>query len=204
MPNGATTSDRRGELLTLAARMFAERGLKATTVRDIADAAGILSGSLYHHFDSKESMVDEILRGFLDELFARYREIAKQGYRPREALERIVVVSFEAIESHRDAVAIYQAEAAHLLDEERFGYIPERLQEFRALWHTVLRDGVADGSFRSDLDVDLAYRFMRDTVWVAVRWYRPGGTLDIDVVAQQYLSIVLNGISGKKARPNRG
>jgi hypothetical protein len=149
-------------------------------------------------------MVDEILRGFLDELFARYREIARQGYRPREALERIVVVSFEAIESHRDAVAIYQAEAAHLLDEERFGYIPERLQEFRALWHTVLRDGVADGSFRSDLDVDLAYRFMRDTVWVAVRWYRPGGTLDIDVVAQQYLSIVLNGISGKKARPNRG
>jgi AcrR family transcriptional regulator len=204
MPNGASTSDRRGELLTLAARMFAERGLKATTVRDIADAAGILSGSLYHHFDSKESMVDEILRGFLDELFARYREIAAQGYRPREALERIVVVSFEAIDSHRDAVAIYQAEAAHLADEERFGYITERLQEFRTLWHTVLRDGIADGSFRSDLDVDLAYRFMRDTVWVAVRWYRPGGTLDIDVVAQQYLSIVLNGISGKKARPNRG
>jgi AcrR family transcriptional regulator len=204
MPNGNAGSDRRGELLTLAARMFAERGLKATTVRDIADAAGILSGSLYHHFDSKESMVDEILRGFLDDLFARYREIAAHGYSPREALERIVVVSFEAIDSHRDAVAIYQAEAAHLADEERFGYIPERLQEFRTLWHSVLRDGIADGSFRGDLDVDLAYRFMRDTVWVAVRWYRPGGTLDIDVVAQQYLSIVLNGISGKKARPNRG
>jgi AcrR family transcriptional regulator len=202
MPNGASTSDRRGELLTLAARMFAERGLKATTVRDIADAAGILSGSLYHHFDSKESMVDEILRGFLDELFARYREIAARGYRPREALERIVVVSFEAIDSHRDAVAIYQAEAAHLADEERFGYITERLQEFRTLWHTVLRDGIADGSFRSDLDVDLAYRFMRDTVWVAVRWYRPGGTLDIDVVAQQYLSIVLDGIATRR-RPVR-
>jgi AcrR family transcriptional regulator len=205
MPNGtAATSDRRAELLALAARMFAERGLKATTVRDIADAAGILSGSLYHHFDSKESMVDEILRGFLDALFARYRQIAAQGHQPREALEQIVVASFEAIDSHRDAVAIYQAEAAHLADEERFGYINELLQEFRTLWHTVLRDGVADGSFRADLDVDLAYRFMRDTVWVAVRWYRPGGTLDIDVVAQQYLSIVLNGISGKKARPNRG
>ena len=38
------------------------------TVEDIADAAGILSGSLYHHFDSKESMVDEILHQFLDDL----------------------------------------------------------------------------------------------------------------------------------------
>ena len=65
-----TANDRRGELLAIAAQLFAERGLRETTVRDIADAAGILSGSLYHHFDSKESMVDEILRGFLDDLFA--------------------------------------------------------------------------------------------------------------------------------------
>ncbi|HEY1440563.1 MAG TPA: TetR family transcriptional regulator KstR2, partial [Mycobacterium sp.] len=68
-------NSRRNELLELAAAMFAERGLRATTVRDIADGAGILSGSLYHHFSSKEEMVDELLRGFLDWLFARYREI---------------------------------------------------------------------------------------------------------------------------------
>ena len=53
-------SGRRDELLEIAAGLFADRGVRATTVRDIADAAGILSGSLYHHFDSKESMVDEI------------------------------------------------------------------------------------------------------------------------------------------------
>lgn len=51
-------NSRRDELLELAAAMFAERGLRATTVRDIADSAGILSGSLYHHFSSKEEMVD--------------------------------------------------------------------------------------------------------------------------------------------------
>ena len=51
---------RRDELLDLAATMFAERGLRATTVRDIADSAGILSGSLYHHFKSKEQMVEEV------------------------------------------------------------------------------------------------------------------------------------------------
>ena len=45
---------RREELLQIAGALFAQRGFKNTTVRDIADAAGILSGSLYHHFDSKE------------------------------------------------------------------------------------------------------------------------------------------------------
>jgi TetR/AcrR family transcriptional regulator, cholesterol catabolism regulator len=198
----AVPSERRGELLALAAQMFAERGLRATTVRDIADSAGILSGSLYHHFDSKESMVDEILRGFLDSLFGRYRAIVAEQLGPRATLEAIVVASFEAIDREHDAVAIYQNEARHLAEQDRFGYIRDRLAEFRTLWRTILRDGIADGSFRADLDVDLAYRFLRDTVWVGVGWYRPGGSLDVQTVAEQYLSIVLDGMSARR-RPAR-
>ena len=49
------------DLLRVAEELFAERGYAATTVRDIAEAAGILSGSLYHHIDSKESIIDAIL-----------------------------------------------------------------------------------------------------------------------------------------------
>jgi AcrR family transcriptional regulator len=190
-----TATDRRAELLDIAARLFAERGLRATTVRDIADAAGILSGSLYHHFDSKESMVDEILRGFLDALFDSYRAIAAQRLAPRATLQAIVVASFEAIDEQHAAVAIYQAEARRLAEQPRFAYIRERLTEFRRMWHDVLEAGVKDGSFRPDLDVELSYRFLRDTVWVGVGWYRPGGTLSIDAIAGQYMTIVLDGIA---------
>jgi AcrR family transcriptional regulator len=193
------TTDRRAELLAIAAKLFAERGLRATTVRDIADAAGILSGSLYHHFDSKESMVDEILRNFLDALFDRYRQIVAQRLGPRATFEAIVTASFEAVDEHHAAVAIYQAEARRLAEQPRFGYIRERLVEFRTLWHEVLRAGVQDGTFRPDLDVELSYRFLRDTVWVGVGWYRPGGKLGIDAIARQYLAIVLDGITN--ARP---
>lgn len=188
-------SGRRSELLEIAAVLFAERGLRATTVRDIADAAGILSGSLYHHFDSKESMVDEILRGFLDELFGRYREIVAAGLDSRTTLESLVTASYEAIDVSHSAVAIYQDEAKHLFSNERFSYLSERNVEFRKLWIGVLEAGVKDGSFRPDIDVELVYRFMRDTVWVAVRWYRPGGGLTADTVAKQYLAIVLDGLT---------
>ncbi|MDP9117665.1 MAG: TetR/AcrR family transcriptional regulator [Actinomycetota bacterium] len=198
----ATSTDRRAELLAIAATLFAERGLRATTVRDIADAAGILSGSLYHHFDSKESMVDEILQDFLDYLFGRYRQIVEQRLGPRETLEAVVIASFEAIDQRHDQVAIYQNEARRLANEDRFAYIGDRWAEFRSLWRGILSDGVQDGGFRADLDVDLAYRFLRDTVWVGVRWYRPGGTVDVATVAEQYLSIVLDGISARR-RPVR-
>ena len=55
--------------------------------------------------------------------------------------------------------------------------------------------GVDDGEFRTDLDPELVYRFMRDTVWVAVRWYRPGGTMGVEDIAQNIFSIVLDGIA---------
>ncbi|WP_068269024.1 TetR/AcrR family transcriptional regulator [Aldersonia kunmingensis] len=196
-------SGRRQELLELAASLFADRGVQATTVRDIADAAGILSGSLYHHFDSKESMVDEILRGFLDELFGRYHEIIAAGLDARATLEALIVASYQSIDDSHAAVAIYQDEAKRLRGQDRFAYIAERNNEFRELWYEVLRTGVADGSFRADTDVDLVYRFLRDTVWVAVRWYRPGGGLTAETVAKQYLSIVLDGLSNPDRRtPN--
>jgi len=194
------TSGRRDELLQLAAELFAKQGLRATTVRDIADGAGILSGSLYHHFRSKETMVDEILRGFLDELFDGYRAIVAAGLDSRSTLEALVLRSFDAIHHRHAAVAIYQDEAKHLIKLPQFGYIAVRNTEFRELWVGVLQRGVADGSFRADLDIEVAYRFMRDTVWVAVRWYRPGGTLTADQVARQYLAIVLDGISAPPQR----
>lgn len=191
------TSGRRAELLQLAAELFAARGLRATTVRDIADSAGILSGSLYHHFRSKEAMVDEILRGFLDELFDGYRKIVAAGLDSRHTLEALVVNSFDAIDNRHAAVAIYQDEAKHLVDLPQFSYIAERNTEFRELWIGVLERGVKDGSFRHDLDIELGYRFIRDTVWVAVRWYRPGRAMTADAVAKQYLAIVLDGISAR-------
>src|SRR5688500_16226398 len=121
VPNPAAT--RREELLAIAARLFAEKGFRNTTVRDIADEAGILSGSLYHHFDSKESMVDEILSTFQAELFGQYDEILASPDDARTKLERAVRVSFDAIDKHPHEVAIYQNDADYLGGFDRFGYL---------------------------------------------------------------------------------
>lgn len=186
---------RRSELLEISARLFAEQGVRATTVRHIADAAGILSGSLYHHFSSKEAIVDEVLRDFLDGLFATYNEIVSHNSGPRDALESLVRASFQAIHDSRDQVAIYQDEVKHLQGNPRFDYLEQRNREFRTMWIEVLQAGQASGEFRADLDANLTYRFMRDTVWVAVRWYRPGGKVSQKEIADQYLRIVLDGLA---------
>jgi AcrR family transcriptional regulator len=186
---------RRDELLVLAATMFAERGLRATTVRDIADSAGILSGSLYHHFKSKEQMVEEVLRDFLDWLFERYQQIIATEPNPLERLKGLFMTSFEAIEDRHAQVVIYQDEAKRLSSLPQFDFVEARNKEQRKMWLDLLNEGVKQGYFRPDIDVDVVYRFIRDTTWVSVRWYQPGGPLTAEEVGRQYLAIVLGGIA---------
>jgi TetR/AcrR family transcriptional regulator, cholesterol catabolism regulator len=186
---------RRDELLVLAATMFAERGLRATTVRDIADSAGILSGSLYHHFKSKEQMVEEVLRDFLGWLFDRYQQIIATEPNPLERLKGLFMTSFEAIEDRHAQVVIYQDEAKRLSSLPQFDFVEARNREQRKMWLDLLNEGVEQGYFRPDIDVDVVYRFIRDTTWVSVRWYQPGGPLTAEEVGRQYLAIVLGGIA---------
>lgn len=191
-----SAAGRRGELLATAAETFAEQGYNATTVRTIADRAGLLAGSLYYHFDSKESMADEILRTFLDELWDGYERIRAADLPPRDTLEGLVTESFAHMDRHRPAVALYQKEARHLAALPRFSYLDDSQRRFRQLWTETLTRGTADGSFRADLDIPVTYRFLRDTVWVAAVWYRPGGRLSGAQLAAQYSSMLLDGMAG--------
>jgi AcrR family transcriptional regulator len=191
----SASPERRSELLATAAEVFAAQGYNATTVRQIADAAGMLAGSLYYHFDSKESMIDEILSAFLGELWAGYDALLAAELGPRQTIEALVTESFREIDRHRPAVAIYQKEARHLSTQPRFGYLADSQKKFERAWLGTLERGAAAGVFRADLDLRLTYRFLRDTVWVAASWYRPGGLHTPEEIASQYLSMVLDGIA---------
>ncbi|HEU5031447.1 MAG TPA: TetR/AcrR family transcriptional regulator [Spirillospora sp.] len=190
----AARAERRAELLATAAEVFASQGYSATTVRKVADAAGILGGSLYYHFDSKEAMADEILSTFLDEMWAAYERVLAAGLSARDTMEGVIVESFRSIDRHRPAVVLYQNESKHLAAGERFHYLLESQRRFETMWMSLLDRGVEEGAFRADLDRTLIYRFIRDTVWVAANWYQHGGRLSADDIAKQYLAMVLEGI----------
>jgi AcrR family transcriptional regulator len=184
---------RQAEVLAAAADLFAEQGYISTTVREIADAAGILSGSLYHHFDSKESMLDAILRDFIERTLASYEGVLAQDLGPTETFEALLRASLESMVDHRSAILIYQNESRFLLGQARFSYLGEAHLRFERSWTGVLRRGVAAGEFRAGLDPVLVYRLVRDAIWTAPRWYRPGGSLEPRLIVEQYRAVLVDG-----------
>jgi len=185
---------RRQELVRIAGELFATRGVENTTVRDIGEAAGILSGSLYHHFDSKESIIEELLAPFQSELWLKYEAILASGAGTRDKVRAVIEASFRAIEDHHTEVAVFQNDAAYLMGLPGFAFLRTNNERFHDMWIELIEDGIATGDLRPDVDPELAFRFIRDTLWVAVRWYRPEGDTPIDEIAEQYIEIVLHGI----------
>ncbi|MGH3380194.1 MAG: TetR/AcrR family transcriptional regulator [Actinoallomurus sp.] len=188
-------SERREHLVRLAAELFAEKGYQATTVRNIADEAGILSGSLYHHFDSKESIVDEILTSFFDELTAANKVALERGGDPRTVLSELVRVGFGTLVPHRAAIMVMQNDWNYLKQFDRFDYLSRSEEETERIWVGQIAKGQETGLFRDDIDARLTYRMIRDTIWVAVRWFQPGGRLDAQGLTDHYIKVLFDGIA---------
>jgi AcrR family transcriptional regulator len=192
--NGALRSRRRADVVAIAADLFAQKGYRATTVREIADAAGILSGSLYHHFDSKESIGDEILSGFVNEVLANYRTAVHSAPDPRAVLEQIVRSSSHTLAQHRAALAMLQNDWNHFTTQPRFAYLPKALREIERIWIAQLELGKQAGLFRADLDPRLTYRLLQDVLWIPTRWGRTRG-YSTDQVIEAFLGILFDGIA---------
>lgn len=185
---------RRDRILAEAAALFAEKGVAATTVREIADRVDIQAGSLYHWFDSKEEMVDELLTGALDALTAGYQEAVGAHPGPVARVRALVRASFAVVASHPDACTVYLRDYAYLATLPRFAHLGEAHLRVRDLWVATLRAGVDAGDFRADLVPEVAYRFLIYPLWLSAGWHRTAGP-SLDELEEQFLAVVLDGIT---------
>jgi AcrR family transcriptional regulator len=191
--------DRRELILSTAAELFARRGLHATTVRQIGDAVGLFSGSLYYYFPSKDAILDELLTRYLGAIRSRYAAVLAGDKRPAEILHDLVVTSLEVGDEHPHAQAIYQNERQFMQEMPGFEQVQVAAAEIQRTWLRVIEAGVTDGSFRDDIPPRVFYRLIRDAVWLSIRWHRPDGPYSTTDLASDITSIFLDGFA---ARPS--
>ncbi|MGH3262510.1 MAG: TetR/AcrR family transcriptional regulator [Trebonia sp.] len=193
--------DRRELIVATAAEMFARKGIRSTTVREIADAVGVLSGSLYHYFASKDDIVREILAGFLDVILARYAEVLAQDNDAARSLREVVLASLQVARQQPDATAIYQNELRYLRQSPQYQEVLVGAADVQRVWLGVIERGVAEGSFRSDISPRIFHRLIRDAVWLSGRGQHPDAGCSTEQLADAITSIFLEGFA---ARPGAG
>ncbi|HEU5149710.1 MAG TPA: TetR/AcrR family transcriptional regulator [Iamia sp.] len=186
-------SRRRDEILGVAAELFAEKGFEGTTVRDIADTAGILSGSLYHHFRSKEQIMEEIFAAYFDEAEARWAAVLASEADPAEQFRAMLRELLLAVDRHPGAARILTNEWARL---RGIGNLETRWKDLEHQSRSMIDAAVAAGSFRSDIEPFYLYSVGMDVVRGFTGWYRRDSRVDIEAVAEAYVSLVFDGLTG--------
>ena len=190
---------RRTEILQTAASLIASSGLR-TSLQEIADAAGILPGSLYHHFESKEAILVELVRRYYADL-DRIGEIAHEKLdKPdsRSAAEKIVelgsAIARCAVE-HRAALqmSFYEAPSANQELVELLQNPPTAVQQ--AMLQT-LRAGRWSGYIRSDIDLPtLADRICQTMMHVGLDIIRHTAAADETAIVMCH--IMLHGLASR-------
>src|SRR5260370_37926678 len=95
------------DIASAAAKVFRTKGYHAATVRDIADEVGILKGSLYHHFDSKEELLYLVVKEPIAQMFRTIAEIAAAEGGAAEKLTRAISAHLEAFDRHYPHLFVY-------------------------------------------------------------------------------------------------
>lgn len=179
----------RGKLLQTAAHLFRSKGYERTTVRDLASAVGIQSGSIFHHFKSK----DEILRSVMEETIIYNTALMKAALAEADSLrERVLALIRCELQSimggtgEAMAVLVYEWRS---LSEEGQRYILELRDAYEQFWLEVLGEARAQGYVQGDPFI--LRRFLTGALSWTTTWFRPEGPMSLDQLCEEALALVL-------------
>jgi TetR/AcrR family transcriptional regulator, cholesterol catabolism regulator len=157
-------SSRRDEIVAIARGIFSSKGYRNTSMRDIADACGLLAGSLYSHFKSKSEILQLIIDPFYDELIPAQEEAAATVGTGAERTEEMLRRTFRVLASRSEEMTIIHYDWQDLLDVEEFAGIRERSNYALELWHQVIVAGIEDGTLRPEIDPELTVRVITSSL----------------------------------------
>ncbi|NHO32226.1 TetR family transcriptional regulator [Acetobacter sp. LMG 1636] len=175
----ASVVERRDEILEIAATLFAERGYRATSIRDIAERAGMKAGSLYYHITSKEALFVEIHDKALDAAAARVRAVIAGCRSPWERLEAACVEMLE-IQLNPESLTLPIMNNFRSVPDE----VKDALIRKRDEFERIFRDIIAALPLPSAIDRTIYRILLLRLLNTADEWYREGRLTRPEIAAQ--------------------
>lgn len=179
----------KGRLLQEAATLFNEKGYERTTVRDLATAVGIQSGSLFHHFPNKEAILKAVMEQVVRFNTARMRIRLEAAHSTRDKLRALILCELESVVGvTSDAMTVLVYEWRSLSAENQAEILALR-DVYEDLWLTTITDAKNEGLVTGDPFI--LRRFLTGALSWTKTWYKTGGPMSVEELAEEALGLVV-------------
>lgn len=199
-PREEQVDDADERILVAAGKLFREKGFAATTVREIAQAASMLPGSLHYRYASKDDVLVALMERGVRRAIAAVTKAIAATRDPVERLKLGLRAHLELLCQGDDSLYVLLYDFRSLPEGAREGVERSR-GRYEAFWDGMLYEAWGTGRSRSALDLDLVRQFGMGAInWVAT-WYRPGSGRTPAQIADTFWTYLAFGLMGEASRP---
>ncbi|MDH4399820.1 TetR/AcrR family transcriptional regulator [Sphingorhabdus sp.] len=180
-------------IMNVAMHLFGKQGFNGTSMRDIANAVGLLPGSLYAHIESKEALLLEIVADGIGRFLAAVEPYVASSVSPLDRLRQMIIAHVEVVADNPERSQVVFHQWRFLSPE----YIPEaieRRRRYETCFVEVIEEGVKAGLIRSDLNHRIAVLSILGAMNWTPEWFSPDGRLGAAQVGDLMADTLLGGI----------
>ncbi|TAK34425.1 MAG: TetR/AcrR family transcriptional regulator [Chloroflexota bacterium] len=183
---------RTDRILATAVGLFGAGGYQTTTMDEIAEATELNKATVYRYFSSKEDILYALYQRFLDAAVVQTTAIAEGPGTASEKLRAHLKCSFTMLRDYLPYWHVVIKEDSHLSDR-RLAVIRRKRKAYAAAVDRIIQEGIAAGEFRT-LDPRIIKLAVEGMCNWGFRWFKPGGPMTAEALAEAFAEIALNGI----------
>ena len=196
MSREATTADPRQEILRVSARLFQEQGYDGTSMNDVAAALKLSKGGLYHHFQSKDEILFNLMNHAMDITEERVINRVKAIPDPEERLRMLIKLHIGVVLSEGDREITVMLHENHPLPPTLRKRINARKKDYVHFLENLIAEVQRTRQLRGTVTPRAAAFALLGMINWIYQWYRPEGALQEESLAQQYTEIFFQGAFG--------
>lgn len=197
---------KREQMVKAAAVLFKEKGFEATTLADIAQVVGVDRASVYYYVESKEELLREMVTKVSAGNLALAKSLRKSELDAAGRIRAFIESTIRTYDESYPQVFVFIQEDMSKIAPQNDAWSKEmarQVREFEATVDVLLREGVEDGTFRSDLDLRLVAKALWGMLNWTHRWHKPGTSTSVEDIANTFSELFLAGVMSKpgKSKP---
>ncbi len=168
-----TGKNKRDEILQEAGKLFRRKGFNGTSMQDIASEVGILKGSIYYYFNSKNEIFQEVLNRGISPILKKAELVMGKNISPSDKMRELIRDHIYYIMHNNYSLVLFFQEKENLSAEQTKDYIESR-NRYEKIFKDVMREGINQGVFPRVNVSFTVFAILGMCNWI-IQWYNPRG-----------------------------